>query len=107
MLKNWKVWQKLTLIAVAMGFMVPVLLYLAVSARNEDIAFALKEEIGALYLRPLSSLHSRVLEHRGRSQALIGGDLSERPKIATLDPGVRPLRVPRVRGCAPGSTETC
>ncbi len=85
MLKNWKVWQKLALIAVAMGFMVPVLLYLAVSARNEDIAFALKEEIGALYLRPLSSLHSRALEHRGRTQALIGGDLSERPKIAALE----------------------
>ncbi|HEV7669276.1 MAG TPA: HAMP domain-containing methyl-accepting chemotaxis protein [Thermoanaerobaculia bacterium] len=85
MLRNWKVWQKLALIAVAMGIMVPVLLYLAVSARNEDIGFALKEEVGTLYLRPLTSLLSRLPERRGRTQALLGGDLAQRREIAALD----------------------
>ncbi|HXU44944.1 MAG TPA: HAMP domain-containing methyl-accepting chemotaxis protein [Thermoanaerobaculia bacterium] len=84
MLENWKVWQKLTAIAVAMGIMIPILLYLAVSARNQDIEFARREEIGAQYLRPLTALFAKVPEHRGRIDALLGGDASQRPQIATI-----------------------
>lgn len=84
MLKNWKIWQKLTAIAVVMGLMIPVLLYLAVSARNQDIAFASKERIGGQYLQPLTLVFAQIPEHRGRTNTLLSGDSGQRAPLAEL-----------------------
>lgn len=84
MLKNWKIWQKLAAIAVVMGIMIPVLLYLAVSARNRDILVARKESLGGRYLQPLTALFAKMPEHRGRTNTLLSGDASQREPIADL-----------------------
>lgn len=110
MLKNWKIWQKLTAIAVAMGLMIPVLLYLAVSARNQDIAFARLESLGGRYLKPLTLLFAKMPEHRGRTNTLLSGDLGQREAIAALradlDKDFETLAaVDREAGEALGSTE--
>ncbi len=84
MLKNLKVWQKLAAIAIVMGLMIPVLLYLAVSSRNRDVAFARQESFGAQYLRALGTVYAKLPEHRGRMNALLSGDSSQRAAIAAL-----------------------
>ncbi len=84
MLKNWKVWQKLAAIAVVMGLMIPVLLYLAVSSRNSDIAFARQEAFGVQYLRALGPVYAKLPEHRGRMNALLSGDASQRAPLTAL-----------------------
>ncbi len=110
MLKNWKIWQKLTAIAVVMGLMIPVLLYLAVSARNEDISFARQESLGGRYLGPLTLLYAKLPEHRGRTNTLLAGDGGQREPIATLrsriDKDFETLAaIDREAGAALGSTE--
>ncbi|HXU30600.1 MAG TPA: methyl-accepting chemotaxis protein, partial [Thermoanaerobaculia bacterium] len=111
MLKNWKIWQKLTAIAVAIGLMIPVLLYLAVSARNQDITFARKESLGGRYLLPLTQLFAKVPEHSGRLNTMLSGDSGQRPSVAALRAAIDKdfealAAIDREAGEALGSTRT-
>ncbi len=110
MLKNWKIWQKLTAIAVTMGLMIPVLLYLAVSTRNQDIEFARKENVGGEFLKPLTLLFAKLPEHRGRTNTLLSGDAGQREEITAvrveIDRDFEALAaVDRVAGKTLGATE--
>lgn len=82
MRRNWKVWQKLTLIAVAMGLLIPAVLYLVIRQQNAQIEGDRRESVGAEYLRPLRGLYSAIAEHRGLVELALAGDPAARGRIA-------------------------
>jgi twitching motility protein PilJ len=84
MLRNWKVWQKLAVIALAMGFMIPVLLFLLVQKRNEEIAFARQEIVGAEFLKPLRALFADLGRYRDLEVLAQAGDPAARTEGAAV-----------------------
>jgi len=84
MLRKWKVWQKLALIALVMGLMIPVLLFLLVRRQNEQIDSVRRELVGTEYLQPLRALFGALAQHRGRVDAVLSGDPSARGQLAAL-----------------------
>ncbi|HKX27071.1 MAG TPA: methyl-accepting chemotaxis protein [Blastocatellia bacterium] len=78
MIRNLKIWQKLTIICVAFSLLVAVLLYLLVAEKNIAIDFAEQELIGSDYLPPLRELlelipeHGRGAENDSRVEAAFG-----------------------------------
>jgi twitching motility protein PilJ len=84
MLRRWKVWQKLALIALVMGLMIPVLLFLLVRRQNEQIDSVRRELVGTEALKPLRALFGALAQHRGRVDLALAGDASARGQVAGL-----------------------
>ena len=64
MLKNLKIWQKLSLIVVAFSIPIGVLLHYLVTEQNIILDFAKNELDGTQYLRPVRKLFADICEHR-------------------------------------------
>lgn len=68
MLKNMKVWQKLTLISLSFSLPLAVLLSLLIRGINADIHFARLERSGNAYQRPLELLLEYLPQHQRLAQ---------------------------------------
>ncbi|MEM9596139.1 MAG: hypothetical protein AAGD06_17840, partial [Acidobacteriota bacterium] len=88
MLKKLKIWQKLALIAAAFGLAVPAVLYLVLSDRLEARDATLKRAEGLEYIRVVFPVFLKVPQHRGQTNALLGGDLSQVAVLDELDPQI-------------------
>ncbi|HHW78881.1 MAG TPA: HAMP domain-containing protein, partial [Xanthomonadaceae bacterium] len=80
-LNRLKIWQKLALLAAALGMPIALLTYLLVAEKNLAIDFAHQEIRGVQYLQPVRALLQHLAEHRGMSNAYLSGDASFREKI--------------------------
>ncbi len=76
MLKNLKIWQKFTLIAVAFSVPIVALSYFLILETNKTIDFTRSELDGTQVLRPLRKLAVDVAAHRDLASAVLAGDAS-------------------------------
>lgn len=83
MLKNIRIWQKLSLIAIVLIIPVVVLLFFLLTEQNKAIDFATRERQGVEYLSTLRQLLREVQEHRTYVSAVLGGDASYRNQVQT------------------------
>jgi HAMP domain-containing protein len=82
MLKNLKIWQKLSLIVVAFSVPIGVLLHYLVTEQNIILDFARNELDGTQYLRPVRKLLADLCEHRTLAATVAaGGDAIARDKL--------------------------
>lgn len=81
MLKNIRIWQKLSLIATVLIIPVVVLLLLLLAEQNKAIDFATSERQGVEYLIATRQLLREVQEHRAFASAVLSGDASYRPQV--------------------------
>jgi methyl-accepting chemotaxis protein len=84
-MKNLKIWQKLTAVALLGVTPVVVLIYLFVTSRNEQIARTQEEMRGLEYIRPVRRFLERVPQHRALASAYLNGDSSMRNKLTELE----------------------
>ena len=73
MLKNLKVWQKLTCIGLSFSLPIAVLLFFVVQGIDANIHFAQWEQYGNTYQRPLEQLLQHLAEHRLLAHRLLDG----------------------------------
>ncbi len=85
MLKDWKIWIKLTLIAVMLLPLAGFLFYQSIKKYNEDIRFTEQEVLGARYLDPLFILLSEVEAHRGQVARYLGNRADSSTRAAALE----------------------
>src|SRR5262249_50981514 len=76
MLKNLKIWQKFTLIAVAFSLPIVALTYFLILETNKTIEFTRTELEGTQVLRPLRKLAVDVAAHRDLASGFLAGDAS-------------------------------
>ena len=76
MLKDLKIWQKFTLIAVAFSLPILALSYFLIVETNRNIEFTRTELEGTRVLRPLHRLGVDVAAHRDLASAYLAGDSS-------------------------------
>jgi len=76
MLKNLKIWQKFTLIAVAFSLPIVALTYFLILETNKTIEFTRTELEGTQVLRPLRKLAVDVAAHRDLASGVLAGDNS-------------------------------
>lgn len=81
MLKNIRIWQRLSLIAIVLIIPVLILLYFLLTEQNKAIDFATRERQGVEYLIALRQLLRQVQEHRTYSSAVLSGDASFRAQV--------------------------
>lgn len=87
MLRNWKIWQRFALVAVAFTIPMAVLLYQALQSQSYQSNFANQELAGTSFEKPFQQLHSSLLQHRDLTIAVKQGltNLSSAQEKATLD----------------------
>jgi twitching motility protein PilJ len=76
-----KVWQKLALIALPVLVPISVLLFITYNTKADTIRVANAEKRGLEYNRKLRKLLDHLQQHRGSSNAAIGGDLGLRATV--------------------------
>ena len=81
MLKNLKIWQKLSLIALVSVIPVLVLLSSLVTEQNKAIELAAQERKGVEYLVAVRQLMQNVQKHRSLASAFLGGDFFYRDEM--------------------------
>ncbi len=81
MLKNIRIWQKLSLIAIVLIVPVIVLLLLLLAEQNKAIDFATRERQGIEYLIATRQLLREVQEHRAYASAVLSGEASYRDQV--------------------------
>ena len=81
MLKDLKIWQKFTLIAVAFSLPILALSYFLIVESNKNIDFTRAELEGTRVLLPLHKLAVDVAAHRDLSSAVLAGDASFRADL--------------------------
>jgi methyl-accepting chemotaxis protein len=70
---NLRIWQKFTILGVAIGFSLVLLVYLLVSAQNVLIDFSRQELYGSQYLRPVREVYEPLAHHRRLARAKAAG----------------------------------
>lgn len=83
MLKNIRIWQKLSLIAIVLVIPVVVLLLFLLAEQNKAIDFATRERQGIEYVIVMRQLIREVQEHRTYSSAVLSGNASYRSQVLT------------------------
>jgi twitching motility protein PilJ len=81
MLRNLKIWQKFTLIAVAFSLPILALSYFLIVETNRNIEFTKTELDGTQVLRPLHRLSVDVAAHRDLASAYLAGDSSFKAEL--------------------------
>jgi methyl-accepting chemotaxis protein len=81
MLKNLKIWQKFTLIAVAFSLPILALSTFLILETNKTIEFTRAELDGTQVLRPLHKLAADVAASRDLASAVLAGDVSFKPDL--------------------------
>lgn len=81
MLKNLKIWQKLSLIALVSVIPVLVLLSSLVTEQNKALELAAQERKGVEYLVAVRQLMQNAQKHRSMASAFLGGDFSFRDEM--------------------------
>ncbi|MBX7219524.1 MAG: HAMP domain-containing protein [Blastocatellia bacterium] len=83
-LRDLKIWQKLTLIIVATGLLLPVVGYLVVSDRYTRVAAARRELQGVAYLKPLKLFIEHLPQHRGTANGFLNGNTALKDRLTAL-----------------------
>ncbi|MEJ5370062.1 MAG: HAMP domain-containing methyl-accepting chemotaxis protein, partial [Bryobacteraceae bacterium] len=83
MFGSLKIWQKLLIAGLLAAVPVATLLYLFLQSQNEQIARTEGEREGLAYIRALRQLLERVPHHRAATNALLNGDASVAPILAS------------------------
>ncbi len=81
MLKNLKIWQKLSLIGLVSVIPVFVLLFSLVTEQNKSIELAGQERKGVEYLAAVRQLMQNVQKHRSLASAFLSGNVSFRDEM--------------------------
>jgi methyl-accepting chemotaxis protein len=81
MLKGLKVWQKLTLLGVALSLPIGVLLFFLIRDISHDIEFARSERRGNAYQRALERLLDHVIDHKLVARRSLRGDAGLREAL--------------------------
>ena len=76
--QNLKVAQKLALISIFFVLPDSVMLYLFITAINDNIEFAQMEQKGNQYQRPLETLLELIPQHRQFAQRVLDGEPAAR-----------------------------
>jgi twitching motility protein PilJ len=76
MLRNLKIWQKLTIAGLLAAVPVGMVLFLFVQSANQQIARTESEIAGLDYVVPLFRLLERLPQHRSAASAVLNGDSS-------------------------------
>ncbi len=81
---KFKIWHKLSLIALLMGVPVVALVFLFVQSQNRQIHATKNELAGLEYLTQVRSLLENVPHHRAAAAAALGGDEQSKAELAAL-----------------------
>jgi methyl-accepting chemotaxis protein len=74
--KNMKVWQRLTLISLSFSLPIAVLLYFVTTGINSSINFAVLENYGNQYQRPLEQVLNLLPQHQWLARRYLSGETS-------------------------------
>lgn len=87
MLRNWKIWQRFALVAVAFTIPLGVMLYLMARSQGYQIRFARQELKGTAFERPFKQLFTHLVLHRDLSVMVRAGrsDLEPQREKAAVD----------------------
>jgi methyl-accepting chemotaxis protein len=88
MLKGLKVWQKLSLLGVALSLPVGVLLFFLIRDISHDIEFARSERRGNAYQRALERLLDHVIDHKLAAARVLRGEAGPREALTGKQTGI-------------------
>lgn len=83
-IRSLKIWQKLTLIIVATGLVIPIIGALLLADRFQALTLAQKELKGVEYLKPLKKFVEHLPQHRGTANAFLNGNTAVKDRLTTL-----------------------
>ena len=84
MFKNFKVWQKLSLVGALLSVPIITLVYLFIQTQNKQISVSANARDGVEMIAPLRLLLEHLPQHRGVLNGVLNGELSLRTQLPAI-----------------------